>query len=183
MEGGSRSCCPDLEHPPQASWAGSEVNQCLYNLKHCQSDILLFIAKHCLPDINKCNGFKDTEPLMWPRSHSCGHLQAAHPPSASWYPMQTRQRVGRFDCRSRARQLAQDPGSSQLQASGLRTLGWPHCSIQGFPRGLSMPAAHALACALWGSFWSRRAVSEMRQVGRTPSKQRKSEIRKRETTA
>ena len=47
----------------QASWVGSEVNQCLYNLKHCQSDILLFTAKHCLPDINKCNGFKDTEPL------------------------------------------------------------------------------------------------------------------------
>lgn len=102
-------------------------------------------------------------------------LQAARPPSASWYPTQTRQRVGRFDCRSRARQFAQDPGSSQLQASGLRTLGWPHCSIQGFPRGLSTPAAHALACALWGSFWPRRAVSEMRQVGRTPSKQRKSE--------
>lgn len=65
--GGSGSYCPDLEHLSWASWAGSEVNQCLYNLKHCQSYYLQ-------PNLtSKVQQFKDTEPLLWPRSGSAYH--------------------------------------------------------------------------------------------------------------
>lgn len=134
--GGSGSYCPDPEHLPCASWAGSEVNQCLYNLKDCQS---CYVQPSTIYLTSTSAQFKDTEPLLWPRSGSADHG---------------------LPCRQAALTVGPQPGRvprpqahacySWLPRVGVCLSGQPRCSTR-VPERTRHTAAHALWSSVGGT--------------------------------
>ena len=79
------------------------------------------------------------------------------------------ERVGKFAVGSRPGQAPQNPGLTPDCRPAAEGCSWTaHAFVHqaSHTGALSAPAAHALACPLWVSFWSARAASETRQAGK-----------------